>query len=98
MFALYTFQMGSIKAMVAFFGECLRDKRPKLYKHLKELGVDYELFLIEWAYTMYSRAFSLRIVSYLLCYAVRFGTFGLVRVSMCSSRWGCRSWSVSRGS
>lgn len=31
---------------------------------MKDLVVDTELFLIEWAYTMYSRTFSLRIVSY----------------------------------
>lgn len=42
----------------------MKDKKPKIHKHLKELGVDCELFLIEWAYTLYSRAFSLRVVSY----------------------------------
>jgi hypothetical protein len=62
-FSLYTFEELKIKKIVSYFGECLNDKRPKLYKHMMDLAVDSELFLIEWAYTLYSRAFSLRIVS-----------------------------------
>lgn len=63
-FSLYVFEENKIKRIIDFFGECLKDKKPKIHKHLKELGVDCELFLIEWAYTLYSRAFSLRVVSY----------------------------------
>lgn len=62
-FALYSFNEIKIKTVVGFFEECLKDKRPKLFKHMSDLGVDTELFIIEWAYTLYSRAFSLRIVS-----------------------------------
>lgn len=42
----------------------MADKRPKLYKYAQQLAVDPELFIIEWAYTFYSRAFSLKIVRY----------------------------------
>jgi hypothetical protein len=62
--SLYTFQEAKIKRVVQFFEECLEDKRPKLYKHSRQLAVDSELFIIEWAYTFYSRAFSLKIVRY----------------------------------
>jgi len=62
-FSLYLFDEKKIKKIVSFFKECLKDKRPKLFKHLDDLAVDNELFLIEWAYTLYSRTFSLRIVS-----------------------------------
>lgn len=61
--SLYMFNSEKIKRIVAYFDECLADKRPKLHKHLHAAGVDFELFLIEWAYTLYSRAFSLRIVA-----------------------------------
>ena len=63
MHSFYTFQEQKIKQVMIFFGEVLRDKKPKLFKHMSDLGVDSELFLIEWAYTMYSRTFSLRTVS-----------------------------------
>jgi hypothetical protein len=39
-FALYSFNEQRIKAIVSFFGECLKDKKPKLYKHIIELSVD----------------------------------------------------------
>jgi len=44
--ALYMFEEVKIKRIVAYFSECLEDKRPKLYKHMIDLGVDAELFLI----------------------------------------------------
>jgi len=44
----------------------MADKKPKLYKYTQQLAVDSELFIIEWAYTFYSRAFSLKIVRYLI--------------------------------
>ena len=53
---------------------------------MKELVVDTELFLIEWAYTMYSRAFSLRIISYLLFYIEKYGTYGSVKAITPSSK------------
>lgn len=62
-YSLYLFNSTNLKRIVSYFEECLLDKRPKLYKHLCAAGVDFELFLIEWAYTLYSRAFSLRIVA-----------------------------------
>ena len=61
--SLYMFNSEKIKRIISYFDECLADKRPKLHKHLHAAGVDFELFLIEWAYTLYSRAFSLRIVA-----------------------------------
>jgi hypothetical protein len=61
--ALYMFNEGRIRRIVSYFDECLADKRPKLHRHLHAAGVDFELFLIEWAYTLYSRAFSLRVVA-----------------------------------
>lgn len=86
-FSLYSFNEINIKVIVNFFGECLKDKRPKLYKHMKELAVDNELFLIEWAYTMFSRAFSLRIVSYFWSKAARFGICGSARATTPSLKW-----------
>lgn len=59
---LYTFQEDKLKKIVSFFLQCLEDKKPKLFKYTKQLGVDPDLFIIEWAYTFYSRAFSLKIV------------------------------------
>lgn len=44
----------------------MADKRPKLWKYTQQLGVDSELFIIEWAYTFFSRAFTLKIVRYIL--------------------------------
>ena len=86
-FALYSFNEKKIKKIISYFGECLKDKKPKLYKHMKELGVDTELFLIEWAYTMYSRAFSLRIVSYIYFNVGRFGIYGLAKGITRFTRW-----------
>lgn len=60
---LYSFKGESIKRIISFHEECLLDKRPKLYKHMQSLMVESELFIIEWAYTMFSRAFNLRISS-----------------------------------
>lgn len=60
--ALYTFEEDKIKKIVSFFEECMNDKKPKLYKYTQQLGVESELFIIEWAYTFYSRAFSLKVV------------------------------------
>ena len=62
-FSLYSFNEKKIKTIVGYFGECLKDKKPKLFKLMNDLGVDTELFIIEWAYTLFSRSFSLRIVS-----------------------------------
>ena len=61
--SLYMFKEESIRKVVNFQNECLHDKKPKLAKYLQKMQVDTELYLIEWAYTFYSRAFSLRIIS-----------------------------------
>lgn len=61
--SLYLFNGDNIRKIMAFYEECLQDKRPKLAKHMKNLMVEPELFIIEWAYTMFSRAFSLRLSS-----------------------------------
>ena len=61
--SLYTFEEKGIRRIIEYFWECLQERRAKLYRHMKQLEVDCELFLIEWAYTLYSRTFSLRIVS-----------------------------------
>ena len=85
-YSLYSFEEGRVKMIVNYFGEWLKDKRPKLHKHIKDLGVDTELFLVEWAYTMYSRAFSLRIISYMNIYLEKYGTNGFVKVTTPFSR------------
>lgn len=66
--SLYTFKGGNIKKVIAFFEECLSDKKTKLFKHMKNMQVESELFIIEWAFTLFSRAFSLRLSSYLFPY------------------------------
>jgi TBC1 domain family member 14 len=85
--ALYMFDEPKIRRVVSYFDECLADKRPKLHRHLHASGVDSELFLIEWAYTLYSRAFSLRIVSYLTPDLAKSGICGSARAITLSSRW-----------
>lgn len=84
---LYSFDEVKIRTIIAFFEECLQDKKPKLFKHMQQLGVESELFCIEWAYTFYSRAFSLRIVSYFDIYIEKYGICGSVKVTTYSSRW-----------
>lgn len=64
--SLYMFKREKINKIVHFFEDCLEYKKPKLAKHLKKLDVEPELFIIEWAYTFFSRAFNLRIISYFL--------------------------------
>lgn len=44
--SLYTFKQVNIRRTVSFFEECLNEKRPKLFKHMKNLSVDSELFII----------------------------------------------------
>jgi hypothetical protein len=83
---LYFFKADNLKKIMGFFWECLEDKRPKLHKHMKNLLVEPELFLIEWAYTMFSRAFSLRLSSYIAANVVKFGICGSARDLTCSSR------------
>jgi len=39
-FSLYSFDEKKIKMITNYFGECLKDKKPKLFKHLNEVGVD----------------------------------------------------------
>nr|BAK02210.1 predicted protein [Hordeum vulgare subsp. vulgare] len=38
--ALYMFDEPRIRRIVAYFDECLADKKPKLHKHLHASGVD----------------------------------------------------------
>lgn len=57
------FKGENIKKIISFYLECLEDKKPKIFKHMQNLMVEPELFIIEWAYTMFSRAFSLRVSS-----------------------------------
>lgn len=63
--SLYMFKEQNIKKIVKFYNECLEDKKPKLAKHMEKMEVEPEVFVIEWAYTFFSRAFSLRITSYI---------------------------------
>lgn len=39
--SLYMFNSEKIKRIVAYFDECLADKRPKLHRHLHAAGVDF---------------------------------------------------------
>ena len=37
----------------------LEEKNPLTVMHIQDLGIDISMFLVEWFYTLYSRAFSL---------------------------------------
>lgn len=84
--SLYMFKEENIRKIIKFNEECLMDKKPRLAKHMRKMQVDHELFIIEWAYTFYSRAFSLRITSYIGYNSAKFGTCGSARDSTPSSR------------
>lgn len=39
--ALYMFEEQKIKRIVSYFEECLEDKKPKLHRHMKDLGANF---------------------------------------------------------
>lgn len=61
--SFYLFEEAQINRTLRGFESCLLERRPKLAKHLAQCGMTPDLFLIEWAFTMYTRAFNIRIAS-----------------------------------
>ncbi|EAR98652.2 rab-GTPase-TBC domain protein (macronuclear) [Tetrahymena thermophila SB210] len=55
---LYKFKIDKIKIYVKTFEYFLSQKYPNCLKHLQKLHIQSDIFLIEWFYTLYCRAFS----------------------------------------
>lgn len=60
---LMTFDQQKIAGTLAFFESNLRENRPRTYRHLEGLRITPDMYLVEWAYTFFSRAFSLSLAS-----------------------------------
>lgn len=63
LYGLMTFSQPIIQSVLDFFSSCLRDKRPKVSQHMEAHGITPDIYLVEWAYTFFSRAFSLSLAS-----------------------------------
>ncbi|KAL4468939.1 hypothetical protein ABPG72_009759 [Tetrahymena utriculariae] len=55
---LYKFKIDKIKIYVKTFEYFLSQKYPNCLKHLQKLHIQSDIFLIEWFYTLFCRAFS----------------------------------------
>lgn len=62
-YGLMTFNQTCIKSVTEFFCANLKEKKPKLSKHLEEHAITADIYLVEWAYTFFSRAFELELAS-----------------------------------
>lgn len=67
--SLYSFNLKKVSTMFIqislycrAFDALLEDSVPWLFEQLNDLGIETEMFLIEWFYTMFGRAFSLPVV------------------------------------
>ena len=56
---LFKFKLNYLDAYARTFEYFLREKLPKTVKHLEELKISTNYFLIEWFYTLFCRAFDL---------------------------------------
>jgi hypothetical protein len=59
-----------IDAYFSTFIVLLKERNPNIVKHLENYGISKEVFLVEWFYTLYSRAFKMHTVSYEFFYII----------------------------
>lgn len=51
-----------VNTYIKYFEYLLKQKYSNIYKHLTKLNVQGEIFMVEWLFTMFCRAFSLPVV------------------------------------
>ena len=53
--AFYTFDMGLVEAYFRTFDLLLEERHPQLLQHFLSLGLDTDIFLVDWMYTLFTR-------------------------------------------
>jgi len=60
---LFKFKVVKIKVYLETFEYFLGKKHPNCVKHLKKHNISSDIFLIEWFYTLFCRAFTFPVVA-----------------------------------
>jgi len=61
--SLYKFKLENVSIYESTFNYMLKDRVPNVFKHLRDLKIQSEVFLIEWFYTLFCRAFKFPVVT-----------------------------------
>ncbi|KAL8438394.1 hypothetical protein ACSSS7_000243 [Eimeria intestinalis] len=55
--AFYTFDMPAVEVYFRSFDALLEERHPLLLQHLQDLGIQTDVFLVDWMYTIFTRCF-----------------------------------------
>lgn len=53
--AFYTFDMGLVEVHFRLFDLLLEERDPQLLQHFDDLGIETNIFLVDWMYTLFTR-------------------------------------------
>ncbi|KAL8427120.1 hypothetical protein Efla_001401 [Eimeria flavescens] len=53
--AFYTFNMPAVDAFFRCFDALLEERHPMVLQHLQDLGIETDVFLVDWMYTIFTR-------------------------------------------
>ncbi|CAG9323814.1 TBC1D12_1 [Blepharisma stoltei] len=59
----YSFDLPGMQSYYRVFEHYMKKYVPTVYDHFDEIGITPDLYLLEWVYTLFSRCFSVEIVS-----------------------------------
>lgn len=80
---IYQFKMKMVNTYTKYFEYLLKEKYSNVYKHLRKLNVQCEIFLVEWFFTMFGRAFSLPVVINIWDLYLYYGEIVFFKTAIC---------------